>query len=336
MPNETARIFNSAIGASAIAAGFELGLFDELHEREPLDLEEFCGRRDLHPWSVASVVQVLNCFDIAELSEDRKTARRGSLFADTFADKGYFLWLMRGYGNLLHNLATIVKNGDCTLEGIGRDGKYIAMAGRDYGARFVDPHFTAMLEEEPFQVAADLGCGSAERLLNLARSRPDFRGVGVEVNKGAVDLARRSIEQAGLSDRVQVVHFDVKNLVVQPEFGEVEVLFCFFMGHDLWPRPNCLKALRSIRHAFPKVRRFLFCDTYRSDLPAPSDIPIFTLGFEFTHAMMGQFIPSLAEWEDLFEESGWTCAGRRDISIPYSSIFDLRADPSETSAAPEE
>ena len=324
MTSETARIFNSAIGASAIAATFEFGLFEELKANGTVDLEEFCDRRDLTCWSVTSVLQVLHCFDIVAISPDRKTARRGSLFAETYQDKGYFLWLMRGYGNLLHNLATIVKNGDCTLEGIGRDGKYIAMAGRDYGARFVDPHFTEMLGEEPYQVAADLGCGSAERLINLAKSHPTFRGVGVEVNKGAVDLARRSIKQAGLDDRVQVVHSDVKNLIAQPEFSEVEVLFCFFMGHDLWPRPNCLKALRSIRSAFPRVRRFLFCDTYRSDLPMPGDVPIFTLGFEFTHALMGQFIPSLAEWEDLFEESGWSCVGRRDISIPFSSIFDLR------------
>ncbi len=324
MVNETTRIFNSAIGASSIAAAFELGILDALQERDPLDVEAFSDRHELSVWSVGSILQVLHRFDIVGLSPDRKTATRGPEFADTFENKGYFLWLMRGYGNLLHNLATIVEEGNCTTEGIGRDGKYIAMAGRDYGAAFVDEHFTEVMNEEPFTVAADLGCGSAERLMGLARARPDFRGVGVEVNKGAVDLARRSIRQAGLEDRVQVVHFDVKNLTYQPEFEGVEVLFCFFMGHDLWPRPNCLKAFRSIRGAFPQLKRFLFSDTYRSDFPAPGQMPIFTLGFEFTHELMGQYIPSLSEWEELFDESGWVCNGRRDLSIPYSSIFDLR------------
>ena len=267
---------------------------------------------------------MLHRFDIVELSPDRKTAKPGPEFTDTFENKGYFLWLIRGYGNLLQNLATIVKEGNCTTDGIGRDGKYIAMAGRDYGARFVDEHFTKVMDAEPFTVAADLGCGSAERLMGLARARPDFRGVGVEVNKGAVDLARRSIRQAGLEDRVQVVHCDVKNLAYQPEFEDVEVMFCFFMGHDLWPRPNALKAFHSIRSAFPNLKRFLFSDTYRSDLPAPGHMPIFTLGFEFTHELMGQFIPSIAEWEDLFEESGWDCQGIHDLSIAYSCIFDLR------------
>lgn len=321
---ETTRLYNSAIGASAIAASMELGLFDAIQNDGSLDIEAFCTEHDLHPWSVTSILLVLARFEFVTVSADRKTATKGERFQEAFEDKGYFLWLMRGYGNLLQNLATIVKENNCTTDGIGRDGKYIAMAGRDYGARYVDPHFTEAMAEMPFTVAADLGCGSAERLMGLARARPDFRGVGVEVNKGAVDLARRSVKAAGLDDRVQVVHFDVKNLVFQPEFEDVEVLFCFFMGHDLWPRPNCLRAFTSIRQAFPNLKRFLFSDTYRSDLPIPGETPIFTLGFEFTHDLMGQYIPSVAEWEDLFVEAGWDCKGKRDLSIPFSAIFDLR------------
>jgi len=327
MHSETTRLFNAAIGASAVAAGFELGLFAELEQADSLDLETFGQSRQLYTWSLAAICEVLQCFDIVRVSQDRKTVTKGPGFAGANADKGYFLWLMRGYGNLMQNLASIVQQGDCTMDGIGRDGKYIAMAGRDYGAHFVDPHFNELMDEEPFTVAADLGCGSANRLIALAKERPSFRGVGVEVNKGAVELARRSIQEAGLQDRVQVVHSDVKNLVAQPEFEDVEVLFCFFMGHDLWPRPNCLKAFRSIRSAFPSLQRFLFSDTYRPEEPIQGEPPIFTLGFEFTHNLMGQYIPKCSEWEELFAESGWTCAKRRDIGIAYSSIFDLRPEP---------
>lgn len=301
-----------------------MGLLDAINESDPFDVMAFCEDRGLSHYAIGGILQVLYRFDIVKLDDERKEATQGPEFADVFADKGYFMWLVRGYGNLLHNLAGIVEDGTCDTNGIGRDGKFIAMSGRDYGARYVDEHFTQVMNEEPFTVAADLGCGSAERLMGLARARPDFRGVGVEVNKGAVDLARRSIKEAGLEDRVQVVHFDVKNLTFQPEFEEVEVLFCFFMGHDLWPRPNCLKAFKSIRGAFPNLKRFLFSDTYRSDFPAPGHPPIFTLGFEFTHDMMGQFIPNIPEWEGLFKEAGWELKGRHDLSIAYSSIFDLR------------
>ena len=42
---------------------------------------------------------------------------------------------------------------------------------------------------------------------------------------------------------------------------------------------------------------------------------------------MGQFIPNVAEWKDLFEEAGWTCKAQHDLSIAYSAIFDLRPNP---------
>jgi len=332
MFSETTRLFNASIGASAIAASFELGLLDAIHENGSLEIEAFCAEKELSTYAVTSILMVLARYEFVTVNDDKTTATKGPKFEDAFKDKGYFLWLIRGYGHLLHNLASIVKDDKCTTDGIGRDGKYIAMAGRDYGGQFVDPHFTEAMAEEPFTVAADLGCGSAERLMGLARARPEFRGVGVEVNKGAVDLARRSIKAAGLEDRLTVVHFDVKNLVYQPEFEDVEVLFCFFMGHDLWPRPNCLKAFKSIRQAFPNLKRFLFSDTYRSDYPIPGDTPIFTLGFEFTHDLMGQYIPSAEEWEDLFAEAGWDFHGRRDLSIPYSAIFDLRPGASNGSS----
>jgi hypothetical protein len=60
-------------------------------------------------------------------------------------------------------------------------------------------------------------------------------------------------------------------------------------------------------------------------------IPIFTLGFELTHAVMGQYIPLESEWLEVFDEAGWDCANAREVGIPFSKIFDLR--PSSDAAA---
>lgn len=320
----TADIFNSAIAASAIAALFDLGLFDELQAHEAVRVPEFCEKRGLHQPSIAILLHTLQCFDIVELSAAKDLARPGKAFAETCRDKGYFLWLVRGYGYLWQNLSDLVKNGKGSFDTVGRDGGYIAKAGRDYGAQFVDAYFTDMLYQMPFKVAADLGCGSAMRLINLAKQNPEFRGIGIDINEGAVKLAREAIAAANLQNRLAMVRADVGRLEARPEFADVEVLFCFFMGHDLWPRENCLKVLQHIRSVFPRVKRFLLSDTYRSDLPASRHVPIFTLGFEVTHAVMGQYIPSVAEWMDLFDEAGWECVERRDLGIPFSSIFDLR------------
>lgn len=320
----TADLFNSTIAAAAIAALFDHGLFEALQERETVSLREFCEQRGLHQPSILMLLYAVECFDIVALSPAKDFVRPGRAFAETCRDKGYFLWLVRGYGYMWQHLSDLVKNGKGNFESARRDGAYIAKAGRDYGAQFVDEHFNAMLYQMPFQVAADLGCGSAMRLINLAKQNPAFRGIGLDINDGAVRLAQETIAAAGLQDRLTVVRADASCLETRPEFAEVEVLFCFFMGHDLWPRANCLHVLQKIRAVFPRLQRFLLSDTYRSDLPASRHVPIFTLGFEVSHAVMGQYIPSVAEWLDLFNEAGWTCVERRDLGIPFSTIFDLR------------
>lgn len=320
---QTALIFNSAIGAAAIAAAFELGLLDELREEGAVASREFCRRRALNQSMMAGVLRVLTGLGVVGWNAAEDQVRPGPIFEDALRDKGYFLWLVRGYGGFWQNLADIV-SGKSSADAVRRDGRCIAMAASDYGAQFVDPVFMEMLATEPYRCAADIGCGSAERLVEMAKARPDFRGIGIDINPDAVNLSRRRVEEEGLQNRITLVEGDIAELGARPEFDDVELLFSFFMAHDLWPRENCLRTLRNIRAIFPSAERLLLSDTYRSEAAPSFDGPIFTSGFELTHALMGQYIPSLAEWMSLFEEAGWECVEQRAVGIPSSSIFDLR------------
>ena len=324
MPNDTAAIFNATIAASALSAAFEVGLLEELQQRGRVEIDAYCEAHDLHRPSVGAVLSALHGCQIVHLDTAQAVLTPGPLFGQAYSNKGYFSWLTGGYGQMLQNLGTMMQNAHRKGDFAGRNGKRIAWAGRDYGAQFVEAHFEQMLGEMPFTAGADIGCGSADRLIRLSKARPDFRGVGIEINRGAAELARDAIRAAGVQDRIQVLQSDIQTLDPTPECGEVEVMFSFFMGHDLWPREACLAALRRLRTLFPNARRFLLCDTYRSGALGNGDVPIFTLGFELTHAVMGHYVPTREEWLDLFEESDWTCVGERAIDIPYSCIFDLR------------
>ena len=55
--------------------------------------------------------------------------------------------------------------------------------------------------------------------------------------------------------------------------------------------------------------------------------PIFTLGFEFTHALMGKCVPTLAEWKNALAESAWDLRATSELGIANSVIFDLRPTP---------
>jgi SAM-dependent methyltransferase len=330
--DEVSRIFNSTITAAAISAAFELGLFEILEDERPLVVATFCRAHQLDPATVRAILYALGCFDIIRLDGGHDRVSRGSLFAEVFRQKGYFMWLVRGYGRMWQNLGELARleHWPTPPSDPGtalRDGRFIAQASCDYGAVFVDPTFDTILDAGPCTVVADLGCGSAGRLQRLIGRHPGLRGIGIDINPDSVDLAREAVRRARASERITILHGDVRRLDPISLFREVDVLLCFFMGHDLWPRPQCLEVFRSLLDVFPQVERFLFCDTYRSNAPPSPGLPTFTLGFEVSHAVMGQYVPSEAEWRDLFEESGWCPADWRPINIPYSSIFDLRPRP---------
>jgi hypothetical protein len=225
---------------------------------------------------------------------------------------------------MLTNLATLTRHANRVGSFVPRDGKYIAMACRDYGARFVDADVAALMDGELFDEVADLGCGGAERLIGLVRARPGVRGLGIDMDIEAVKLAQEGIDAAGLQDRIRISQADLCEIAPDPEFARTDMLLCFFLGHDFWPRPRCVDTLRRIRRAFPRARRFLLCDTFRADLPPSRIAPIFTLGFELTHAIMGQYVPAREEWLSVFDDAGWTCVGEREVGIPFSCVFDLR------------
>jgi phenylpyruvate C(3)-methyltransferase len=322
--NSSNNIFNSAIVASAVSAACELEILDEMQDNRFIDIKKFCYDRNLYQPLVASILSTLCCYEICTVADDDNLFKQGSIFDEIYHNKGFFLWLVRGNGTILRNLATMAKNEKRIGNFVQRDGAYIAIASRDQGSRMVDPYFERVLNEFPFNTVVDLGCGTAERLINLTKKFSHIRALGIDINSDAVKIALSRLQSEGVEGQLSVLQGDMTKLLPQPEFLDVDTIFSFFSGHDLWPHENCVRIMRDFKTVFPNVKRFLLCDTYRSGIELKSDIPIFTMGFELIHASMGQYIPSITEWMALFAESGWECVQRHDVEVAYSSIFDLR------------
>jgi hypothetical protein len=133
-----------------------------------------------------------------------------------------------------------------------------------------------------------------------------------------------AVTPAGLTDCITLVQDDALNLLPRLEYQGVDLVTCFLMGHDFWPRENAVRTLRSLRDAFPNIKNLVLGDTYRSTGVSGPEHPMFTLGFETVHAVMGQYLPSLDEWTSTIEESGWRIADQRMIDLPaFSFIYRL-------------
>lgn len=316
----------STVAASVISAAWELGAMDELQDRGWLDIDEFAERERLDRASTFGMFRVLAAVGIVR--RDGKMVSTDVNFAEANRNRSFFHWVARGSAELFRRMPEVLREKNRSGSFYSRDPAAIAFACREISRHCYDPWFWSALESLDFEVSvmADLGCGSGDRVLQVLRYLPRARGIGIDIAAPALAVAEAEAEAAELAHRAVFLEADVVALKPRPEFEDVDLLTCFMMGHDLWPRRRCVDALQRLRETFPRVRRLLLGDATRTLGLADQDMPIFTLPFELGHAMMGTYLPAVAEWESAFREGGWRVRNRYDIKVAVGEVI-FEAEP---------
>jgi phenylpyruvate C(3)-methyltransferase len=316
--------FNGAVASAALSAAWEAGLLDELERARFLDAHAFAAGNAAHLNTLNAVLLALASRDIVAFDREKMHATPGPGFEEALRARGFFYWLTAGCAELFAGLPRLVRDPQRAQGGVRRDARAISIACRTIARSFFDPPFLDLIAQAPIGVVADLGCGSGDRIVMLAGHRPGLRAVGVDIAADAIAVATEAVEQAGYGDRITLVRDDVLALAAKPEYEHVDTLTCFLMGHDFWPRENCLKTLRRLREVFPNARNLILGDTCRSTGVPATGLPMFTLGFETAHAVMDTYLPTLAEWDALLEESDWEVVDRRMVDFPaFSFVYRL-------------
>ncbi len=319
-----ADMFNSTVAAAALGAAWELGALDELHRVGALDVDSFATEGELHLPSVEEMFRALASVGIVE--RDNRKVRPGRAFAAAYRAKPLFYWLWQGSGELFAGMPALLRNANRVGTFYHRDAKAVSYASRQANATFFDPVFRQAMRplEGRFSTVVDLGSGSGERVIQIAEENPAVRAYGLDIADEVVAMANEEAERRGLADRVTFLTADVRELSPRPEFAGTELLTCFMMGHDLWPRDEAIVSLRRLRELFPNVRRFLLGDTVRTVGIPDEEIPVFTLGFELGHTLMGQYLPTAEEWRGVFAEGGWRCVGEHGSDVLAGTVvFEL-------------
>jgi len=319
-----ASIYNSAVAAWAIAAAWEIGALDELHQSRTLDAESFAARHGLDPVGTVGLFRALASVGVVRRRGAVVTVAAG--FDEVYRYKSFFHWLSRGSAELFRQMPAVLVSENRVGSFYQRDSAAIAYACREIDELCYAPAFWAAMGRLDFELTnvVDLGCGSGARVLDILARYPRARGIGVDIARPALDGARADAAAAGAADRVAFIEADVLELDERPEFADVELITCFMMGHDFWPRDSCVTALRRLRKVFPSAQRLLLGDATRTgDIP-DTELPVFTLGFELGHDLMGAFLPTVADWESVFDEAGWTLARTNRIDMTVGEVvFEL-------------
>jgi ubiquinone/menaquinone biosynthesis C-methylase UbiE len=90
--------------------------------------------------------------------------------------------------------------------------QYDAMDHADVNAQFVTDLLTALQNRDLSKRVLDLGAGTAQIPIELARRASNVRITAVDAAGSMLALARRNIAAAGLSDRIELALADAKHL----------------------------------------------------------------------------------------------------------------------------
>ncbi|KAF5497446.1 Phenylpyruvate C(3)-methyltransferase [Colletotrichum siamense] len=329
---DVTKIFNSYIAASAIGAAWEVGLLDEIRKGKPVNVDKFAAQHNLDVQSTHGLVLALSAAEI--LKREGAFISPGRLLEDAYRTKSLFHWLALGSGSVFSRMQYILRNESRSGRYYSRDSAAIAYACRDANAQFIDSVFLDALKkvDHDFKSAVDLGSGSGERLMQVLDCYPGSTAIGIDIAGPAIEVAKVGAVKRGYGDRITFLEGDARRVEYRDEFSEVDLLTSFLMGHDFWPRETCVSSLQMLRRSFPNIKRFFLCDTVRISIGDPESrhavaddaLPIFTLGFEFGHALMGVKLPTVEDWEGVFQDGGWRCIKQHHMCPPSLTVlFEL-------------
>ncbi|WP_441251383.1 methyltransferase [Kitasatospora sp. McL0602] len=326
--------YNGYVAATVINTLDRLGIFERLLADPAFDIPAYCRaagpatrervlREVLRAAATCGWVRLLNGGDIAVLTPAGEEIARM---------RGYFTWGVGGYHDVFGQAHRITSGTADFGTDVLRDEAMVALGSGQNDRNFMAGTLEAVLAEVDFGTIADLGSGISARVSRVVGERPGTRGLGLDISGPATELAQRTIADAGLTDRVQAIRTDVLDVchrdAHREALAEVDTVMSFFLLHDLLnDRATRPQIFTRLREAFPAARTFVLADTMlRPDAENSTALPVFSLGFELAHALMGVELHAKETYEQLFADAGLRPRRIVPFGTPHSWLYVLEAE----------
>jgi len=176
--------------------------------------------------------------------------------------------------------------------------------------------------------AAEVGCGSGQCLIPVAKAFPGSRFWGFDVDPGSIALARQRCAQEGLASRVT---FEQVAAEAIPDSERFDLVMAFNCLHDM---ANPRGALRAIRRALKPGGATLWSEAKASDrleenlstwgrsMYAASTMHCMTVSLAHNGEGLGSVVgPGLAR--ELALEAGFSSFAPLPVDNPFHRIFVL-------------
>lgn len=324
--SQVARLFAWRRGFNAmhlIDLGIRLGLFKALAETPDVTARHIADRLGLHAPYVEVWCMTAYSFELLEADEERRF-RLAPFVNDILANPAHPRYL-GGYVRLGtefaaddYRFAPEAFHTGSTVPFQGRSDAFAhtvaaAIAGMNVVvARRILPSLSGVEERlKRGGAVLEVGCGTGNLLLQIAKAFPHSRCTGVDIDPTGLVAVRAAIQQAGLTERIDILEGDVSH-AVQPATYDVAVMVEVL--HEITPalRPDVLRGCaRALR---PEGWLVIVDETYPSTLAeARRSEFLFPVQTGFEELLWGNIVPTKEEQEQLLREAGFTNTLNRSL-----------------------
>ncbi|HTO43669.1 MAG TPA: class I SAM-dependent methyltransferase [Burkholderiales bacterium] len=324
--SQVARVFEWRRGFNTIHLidlGIRVGLFKALMEAPGSSAKQLADKLSLHAPFVATWCATAYGMELLDADEGPRY-RLAPFFDSILASPGHPRYL-GGYVRLgtdvaaedFKRCAQALRTGEVKpFQGRGDDFAQ-AVAESTWGLQVVTvkkilPGLDGLAARmEAGGTVLEVGCGTGNLLVQLAKAFPRAHVVGVDIDADSLALAHGRIDKAGVSDRAQARHGGVGTAVPA---SSVDAVVMVEVLHEIAPRlrptviNECGAALKSggwmviVDETYPSTLEELRRPEFR--------FPLMT-GFE--EMLWGNVLPTREEQEKLLRDAGLTGAIDRSV-----------------------
>lgn len=260
------------------------------------------------------------------LSDDGLTVARTSAFASKFNLEFPLLKYVSGYGPCVNNICEILD--DPKSGGARVDRPALAQAFALVQSE-IPKFFLEILDRHDVTRILDLGCGQGLFLRAFAEHKNNLTGIGIDLNRHSIAIARQKSSAHGLSNRLRFVCEDAllfDQCIAAEELRRIDCVFCKDLLNEFFHEgpDSVARCLKKIVTTFPG-KPIIVVD-YLSSKSTENNIDPRLRIHDFVQLVSGQGIPpsEYSHWCEVYELAGLAVEEHYDIpSDGYDMFLDV-------------
>ena len=303
--------------SNVILSAYKLGIFKPFFEdpdNGTLNPKEFIEKNKFNERMVNGLVEYLTLREVF-VNEGNGNYSLGELGVHLIKEKwiSYVLFYVGGYGNILSN-SDKLGSGEYTYgKDIIRDIDWVAKGTELMSLTRHHQSYANVLEVANRQFSnnvLDIGCGTGNFLMKLAKAANCKLGVGIDISAEACSLARTNVLKSPIKISIEEGDFVSNTKPLIDKYGNFDVVTALMIIHEylFYGDEKVIEVLISISQLLSPNGTFILLDKANDVLP---EAPLYFTEYKLVHDLTHQDLCSRSKWHQLISDAGMEIVNER-------------------------